>query len=78
MPVTVSGVHSDLTTITDRWDVDCTIAAVTDPKAGVVGRKLADPVSRSDSGSDGVLPGKGLSRLGENPHQVSVDFAEPR
>jgi hypothetical protein len=74
----VSGVHRDFTTITESWDVDCNIAAVTDPKAGVVGRKLADPVSRSDSGTDGVLLGKGLSRLGEKPHQVSVDFAEPR
>lgn len=64
--------------MTERWTVDRVIAAAPDSKSEVAGRKLANPVSWSDTGTDGVLVWGACQGSGKKPYQVSVDTAGPR
>lgn len=64
--------------MTEHWDVDRVIAAAPDSKSEVAGRKLSNPVSWSDTGTDGVLLWGACQGSGKKPYQVSVDTAGPR
>lgn len=76
--MSVSAPEGNLLLMTERWDVDRVIAAAPDSKSEVAGRKLSNPVSWSDTGTDGVLLWGACQGSGKKPYQVSVDTAGPR